>query len=104
LFFFVCSLDPFAKKEWYDVKAPASFPTKQICKTVVTKTQGTRTFSFHVQFLSIAQSPEFLNLVVLSFLSSFSHVLQYSSLLASLLLILRWLLVLHWFRRIRPGR
>jgi small subunit ribosomal protein S3Ae len=42
LFFFVCSLDPFAKKEWYDVKAPASFPTKQICKTVVTKTQGTR--------------------------------------------------------------
>jgi len=34
--------DPFAKKEWYDVKAPAPFPIRQVGKTVVTKTQGTR--------------------------------------------------------------
>jgi len=34
--------DPFSKKEWYDVKAPNAFTTRQIGKTVVTKTQGTR--------------------------------------------------------------
>jgi len=35
-------VDPFSKKEWYDVKAPNSFPIRQIGKTMVTKTQGTR--------------------------------------------------------------
>jgi len=34
--------DPFSKKEWYDVKAPNSFPIRQVGKTVVTKTQGTK--------------------------------------------------------------
>jgi small subunit ribosomal protein S3Ae len=34
--------DPFAKKEWYDVKAPSAFTIQQVGKTVVTKTQGTR--------------------------------------------------------------
>jgi len=34
--------DPFAKKEWYDVRAPAIFPTKVIGKTIATKTQGTK--------------------------------------------------------------
>jgi len=34
--------DPFAKKEWYDVKAPSSFQIRQLGKTVVTKTQGTK--------------------------------------------------------------
>jgi len=34
--------DPFNKKEWYDVRAPAIFPTKTIGRTVVTKTQGTK--------------------------------------------------------------
>jgi small subunit ribosomal protein S3Ae len=34
--------DPFAKKEWYDVKAPSVFPIRDIGKTVVTKTQGQR--------------------------------------------------------------
>jgi len=37
------AVDPFAKKEWYDVKAPSVFPKREIGKTVVTKTQGTRT-------------------------------------------------------------
>jgi small subunit ribosomal protein S3Ae len=36
------SVDPFSKKEWYDVKAPSSFPIRQVGKTVVTKTQGTK--------------------------------------------------------------
>jgi len=34
--------DPFAKKEWYDIKAPSVFPIRQVGKTVVTKTQGTK--------------------------------------------------------------
>jgi len=34
--------DAFAKKEWYDVKAPSVFPIRQVCKTPVNKTAGTR--------------------------------------------------------------
>jgi len=34
--------DAFAKKEWYDVRAPAVFPIRGVCKTPVNKTQGTR--------------------------------------------------------------
>jgi len=32
--------DPFAKKEWYDLKAPSSFTIRDIGKTVVNKTAG----------------------------------------------------------------
>jgi len=32
--------DPFVRKEWYDVKAPAVFTNRQVGKTVVNKTQG----------------------------------------------------------------
>jgi small subunit ribosomal protein S3Ae len=35
-------VDPFSKKEWYDVKAPSAFPIRQVGKTMVTKTQGTK--------------------------------------------------------------
>jgi len=35
-------VDPFSKKEWYDIKAPSAFPIREIGKTMVTKTQGTR--------------------------------------------------------------
>lgn len=31
-------VDPFARKEWYDIKAPTVFPVRQVGKTVVTKT------------------------------------------------------------------
>jgi len=34
--------DPFAKKEWFDLKAPSVFPIRDIGKTVVTKTLGQR--------------------------------------------------------------
>jgi small subunit ribosomal protein S3Ae len=34
--------DPFAKKEWYDVRAPAVFPIRSVGKTVVTRTAGTK--------------------------------------------------------------
>jgi len=34
--------DVFLKKEWYDVKAPSMFSVKQVGKTLVTKTAGTK--------------------------------------------------------------
>lgn len=35
-----CSVDPFTKKDWYDVKAPAVFSVRNVGKTLVTRTQG----------------------------------------------------------------
>jgi len=35
-------VDPFSKKDWYDVKAPSMFNIRQVGKTLVTRTQGTR--------------------------------------------------------------
>ena len=37
------SLDPFTKKEWYDIKAPANFSVRSCGKTPVTRTTGTST-------------------------------------------------------------
>jgi small subunit ribosomal protein S3Ae len=33
-------IDPFAKKEWYDIKAPAVFPVRQVGRTIATKSTG----------------------------------------------------------------
>eukprot|EP01086_Lenisia_limosa_P012682 TRINITY_DN41183_c0_g1_i1.p1 TRINITY_DN41183_c0_g1~~TRINITY_DN41183_c0_g1_i1.p1 ORF type:complete len:251 (+),score=116.25 TRINITY_DN41183_c0_g1_i1:27-779(+) len=35
-------IDPFTKKEWYDVKAPAVFKKREVGKTLVTRTTGTK--------------------------------------------------------------
>uniref|UniRef100_A0A2K5Z4Z4 Small ribosomal subunit protein eS1 n=1 Tax=Mandrillus leucophaeus TaxID=9568 RepID=A0A2K5Z4Z4_MANLE len=35
-------VDPFSKKDWYDVKAPAMFSIRNIEKTLITRTQGTK--------------------------------------------------------------
>ncbi|KAL6055570.1 hypothetical protein STEG23_020552 [Scotinomys teguina] len=35
-------VDPFSKKDWYDVKAPATLNIRNIGKTLVTRTQGTK--------------------------------------------------------------
>ncbi|XP_050608746.1 40S ribosomal protein S3a-like [Macaca thibetana thibetana] len=35
-------VDPFSKKYWYDVKAPAMFSIRNIEKTLITRTQGTK--------------------------------------------------------------
>ncbi|GFS37215.1 ribosomal protein S3Ae [Actinidia rufa] len=34
--------DPFTKKDWYDIKAPSVFNVRNIGKTLVTRTQGTK--------------------------------------------------------------
>jgi len=38
---FISRVDPFTKKDWYDVKAPSMFNTRNIGKTIVTRTIGT---------------------------------------------------------------
>ncbi|CAN6439675.1 unnamed protein product [Victoria cruziana] len=36
------TVDPFSKKDWYDVKAPSIFNVRTVGKTLVTRTQGTK--------------------------------------------------------------
>merc|ERR1711865_1265831 len=36
------AIDPFTKKDWYDVKAPALFTNTNVDKTLVTRTAGTK--------------------------------------------------------------
>ncbi|CAO2152662.1 unnamed protein product [Urochloa humidicola] len=47
-----CSVDPLAKKVWYDIKAPSVFSVRNIGKTLVSRTQGTKV---HQSLLSIDQ-------------------------------------------------
>merc|ERR1711964_211364 len=35
-------VDPFTKKDWYDIKAPAMFKVRQVGKTLVTRTIGNK--------------------------------------------------------------
>ena len=35
-------VDPFTKKEWYNLKSPTMFTTRNFGKTLVTRTQGTK--------------------------------------------------------------
>lgn len=34
--------DPFAKKDWYDIKAPGTFTVRNAGKTLVSRTAGTK--------------------------------------------------------------
>merc|ERR1712217_614777 len=35
-------VDPFTRKDWYDIKAPANFKNRDVGKTLVTRTTGTK--------------------------------------------------------------
>merc|ERR1719278_2357303 len=35
-------IDPFTRKDWYDIKAPSTFKVRQVGKTLVNRTQGTK--------------------------------------------------------------
>lgn len=35
-------IDPFTRKDWYDIRAPSMFKNRQIGKTLVNRTQGTK--------------------------------------------------------------
>ena len=39
----VHSVDPYTRKEWYDVKAPSYFDVRNVGKTLVNRTAGTST-------------------------------------------------------------
>lgn len=45
------SVDPFSKKDWYDVKAPAMFNIRNLGKTLVTRTQGTSKLTKWIPFM-----------------------------------------------------
>jgi len=36
------TIDPFARKDWFDVKAPQLFTQREVCKTPVNRTAGTK--------------------------------------------------------------
>jgi len=39
----VHSVDPYTRKEWYDIKAPSYFDVRNVGKTLVNRTAGTST-------------------------------------------------------------
>ena len=45
------AIDPFSRKEWYDIKAPGMFTNRVAGKTPVTKTTGTSKFVFPSDFI-----------------------------------------------------
>lgn len=57
------SADPFAKKDWYDIKAPSVFNVRNVGKTLVTRTQGTKVILFRLFRTSIPSGSLFICIV-----------------------------------------
>lgn len=45
-------VDPFTRKEWYDIKAPVFFENRNVGKTIVNRSQGLSTYLFWVLLLT----------------------------------------------------
>jgi small subunit ribosomal protein S3Ae len=55
------AVDPFLKKEWYNLIAPSIFAVKDAGKTLITKTQGTKIASDYLKGRVIEMSLADLN-------------------------------------------
>ena len=57
--FYFSSIDPFTRKDWYDIKAPSMFAVRQVGKTLVNRTQGTRKSYIFFALVLRSQHPFF---------------------------------------------
>ena len=55
------ALDPFLKKEWYNLISPSMFSNKECGKTLITKTQGTKIASDYLKGRVVEMSLADLN-------------------------------------------
>ena len=53
-------VDPFTRKDWYDIKAPANFKNRDIGKTLVNRTQGTKIASDGLKVWALANVVVFI--------------------------------------------
>lgn len=50
-------VDPFTRKEWYDIKAPIYFENRNVGKTIVNRSQGLSTYLLLAAMLTTQRTP-----------------------------------------------
>lgn len=50
-------VDPFTRKEWYDIKAPIYFENRNVGKTIVNRSQGLSTYRLLAAMLTTQRTP-----------------------------------------------
>ena len=51
------AVDPFTRKDWYDIKAPSIFEVKNVGKTLVNRSQGLSTYPSPMEHFFIQPPP-----------------------------------------------
>ena len=51
------AVDPFTRKEWYDIKAPVFFENRNVGKTIVNRSQGLSTYLLLAAMLTTQRTP-----------------------------------------------